>query len=319
MLHRTIVIYTLALTGWFAARLLWFDTFWWLAMLNTAALGLFLPLPVLAALALWHRANTGLLLLIPALLLGWLYAPLADRTPQTAPAGTPVRVMTLNLLYRNRNMAAVGDAARAYDIDMLGVQELARNRQRALEQALSFSHPYRAMHHSLTEAGVGLFSRYPIVSAQTFALPPRNLALHAVVDVHGQQVDVLVVHLSPNRAAKTLPWRLPTVMSAHYATQASEVSAIVQELQQVRGPVLLLCDCNLTDTSQAYDRLASVLQDSFWQAGQGFGHTFPAWLPFQRYDYIWHSAAFTATASVPGPAAGSDHRSVISTLVLQSP
>jgi vancomycin resistance protein VanJ len=179
-------------------------------------------------------------------------------------------------------------------------------------------YPYAQFHKSEHEAGVGLFSRFPIAAAAPFPLPPRNLALHATLQVEHTLVHVLVVHLSPNRALRSPLPALGTIATAHYATQANEIASIRQELQPIHAPILLLCDCNLTETSQAYAALATLLHDSFREVGWGFGHTYPADpLPLQRYDYIWHSEEFVALEAEIGPAAGSDHRPVIVRLGLQ--
>lgn len=48
--------YTIAMALWLVMRALFFDRFWWLALANTVAVYLFLPLVLLIPLALWCRA-----------------------------------------------------------------------------------------------------------------------------------------------------------------------------------------------------------------------------------------------------------------------
>jgi vancomycin resistance protein VanJ len=72
----------------------------------------------------------------------------------------------------------------------------------------------------------------------------------------------------------------------------------------------VLCDCNLTDTSQTYPQLTRGLSDSFAEAGWGFGQTFQGedWkFPLQRLDYIWHTDRLTAVDAYVGEDGGSDH------------
>ena len=93
-----------------------------------------------------------------------------------------------------------------------------------------------------------------------------------------------------------------------------------QEFGALREPALLLCDCNLTDTSQAYAQLTTFLSDSFREAGWGFGHSsFGRRAPFlaQRLDYIWHSDGLMAVEAVVGLDGGSDHRPVAVKLALR--
>lgn len=169
------------------------------------------------------------------------------------------------------------------------------------------------------EAGVGLLSRHPIVEVTRFDLPPRNLALHAVVEVEGTLLHVLVVHLSPNRALSTPPPHTAAVARLSYALRAAEVQRVLDELRDVTGPRLVLCDCNMTETSAAYAHMATVLRDSFHEAGWGLGLTSEGPgvpLLVQRVDYVWHSPELTAETARVGPAGGSDHRPVVARLAL---
>ena len=47
--------YAALIAAWLVLRGLAFDRLWWLALLNTDALALFLPLAVLLPLAIWRR------------------------------------------------------------------------------------------------------------------------------------------------------------------------------------------------------------------------------------------------------------------------
>ncbi|HSM80067.1 MAG TPA: endonuclease/exonuclease/phosphatase family protein [Nodosilinea sp.] len=80
---------------------------------------------------------------------------------------------------------------------------------------------------------------------------------------------------------------------------------------------ILLCDCNMTDTSQTYAQLRSQLTDSFQQAGWGWGHTLRLgaipW-PVQRLDYVWHTADLRSLSARVGDSGGSDHYPVVVTL-----
>jgi hypothetical protein len=61
--------YSAAIGIWFGLRLLVFDQIWWMLILNSIAVYLFAPLPLLLALAAWRRRMRALLALgLPALL-----------------------------------------------------------------------------------------------------------------------------------------------------------------------------------------------------------------------------------------------------------
>ena len=111
---------------------------------------------------------------------------------------------------------------------------------------------------------------------------------------------------------------VPLVLE-RYGRRAAEVTRIQEKIAGLDEPILLMCDCNLTDTSEAYARLDTVLDDSFREIGWGFGHTFyppVAPSPIQRIDYVWHSDDFVAVKAFVGQDGGSDHLPIVAILGL---
>jgi endonuclease/exonuclease/phosphatase (EEP) superfamily protein YafD len=132
--------------------------------------------------------------------------------------------------------------------------------------------------------------------------------------VNGERLHVVVAHLSPNHLFKNPAIGLETAASAAFARRTAEIAFLREELHSLSEPALLLCDCNLTDTSQAHAELGAFLADSFREAGWGLGNTnYASTIPFpmQRIDYIWHSAGLIAIAAEVGQAGGSDHLPVV--------
>ena len=314
---RLAVAYAAALGLWLLARLIWHDTFWPLALISSAAVYLFLPLVPLAVWALFVKPKLWgwALLAGPALLFAWLYGPLFLPRLGPAPAGLPLRVLTYNVLWSNADYPAIAATVRASGADLAGFQELTEAHAAALGPLLA-DYPYQALHLGAADGRVGLVSRYPIESVEALALPPRNLALRALVNVDGVRVWVYVVHLSANNFGLD---HAPAEAPGRYAARAAETAQLAADLAALTAPYLLLCECNLTETSTAYGNLRAVLGDSFREAGWGLGHTLtiPGLpLPLQRIDYVWHSAAFYVAAAHVGPRGGSDHYSTWAQLVL---
>jgi endonuclease/exonuclease/phosphatase (EEP) superfamily protein YafD len=163
-------------------------------------------------------------------------------------------------------------------------------------------------------------SRFPIERVERFPLPPLDFALHAVLRVDGARLHVFVVHLSPNGLGRNPVDQYIRLAKQRFAQRAAEVARLEQALRALHEPALLLCDCNLTDTSQAYAHLATFMSDSFREAGWGFGHSsFSRRPPFQaqRLDYVWHSDQVIALEAAVGPDGGSDHRPVVARLALR--
>lgn len=145
-------------------------------MINTAALALFVPLPLLGAVALLRRRWRLLsLLLVPALLGAQLYgARFWPRVRPAVPASTPrITAMTFNVLYRNRDDDALRTAIPSIGGDLVGLQEVTPKRARWLATTFAAAYPYMAFRVDGPEAGVALLSRYPIIEVTRFALPPE--------------------------------------------------------------------------------------------------------------------------------------------------
>jgi vancomycin resistance protein VanJ len=315
--------YILFIALWLLLRLVFFDQLWWLALVNTVAEYLFLPLPALLAAVLWRRAWRLLLgLSLPALAFGALFGALFLPNPPARPAdhAPVIGAMTFNVLTSNTDAAAIVGAIRAARPDIVGFQELTHARKTALSAALESDYPYHTLLPPERFPGIGLISRFPIERADRFPLPPLDYALHAVLRVDGVRLHVFVVHLSPNGFGRNPIDQYAALARERYAQRAAEVARLEQELHAVQGPALLLCDCNLTDTSQAYAQLATFLSDSFREVGWGFGHSsFGQRAPYlaQRIDYVWHTEGLVALEAVVGPDGGSDHRPVIARLALR--
>jgi endonuclease/exonuclease/phosphatase (EEP) superfamily protein YafD len=314
--------YVLLIGLWLLLRWLFFDTLWWLALLNTIAEYLFVPLPLLLALGLWRRSWRMLLgLCLPLVAFSTLFGALLlpkrpDRTAAQAPA---ITAMTFNILTGNKDAPAIIGAIQAAQPDIVGFQEITRARKVAISGALAGEYPHHTLLPVERFSGVGLISRFPIEHAERVSLPPRDYALHAILRVGEARVHVFVVHLSANGFGSTPAGQYVALVKERYAQRQAEVARLKEEFDALHEPALLLCDCNMTDSSQAYTQLAAFLSDSFREAGWGLGHSSfgarPPHLP-QRLDYIWHSAEFIAVDAVVGPDGGSDHLPVVARLVL---
>ena len=130
-------------------------------------------------------------------------------------------------------------------------------------------------------------------------------------------LTVVVAHLAPNNMLGYPLSQFTALTADRYAVRDAESRYLQQDIQARAEPALLLCDCNMTDTSETHAILSAALRDSFQEAGWGLGHTLSVGgipFPAQRVDYIWHTADLIATAARVGPDGGSDHRPIVATL-----
>ncbi|GAB4121304.1 MAG: hypothetical protein Fur005_34030 [Roseiflexaceae bacterium] len=226
--------------------------------------------------------------------------------------------MTFNLLGSNLHYEHMVAAIQAAKPDLVALQELTPLSAQALTEQLGASYPYRTLEPFDQATGVGLISRFPIRSAEAFDLPSMDLAVHVVVEVQQQPVHVLVVHLTPTLLGAD-PARYEQAIQQSYARRAAEVERLMTLIDQLDGPLILMCDCNMTDTTPSHSRLSERLVDSFRAAGSGFGHTLRLGgsdIPLRRVDYIWHSDAFQSLSAEVGVDGSSDHLPLIADLIL---
>ncbi len=322
--------YLVVLFGWFALSRLAGDSWWWLFLLNSLALYLFLPLPPLLVLALARRkpvlavgSSLGLALWLA------LYGPLFIGAPAQADTSEPaITVMTYNTLLSNRRPETVLASIRAADADVIALQELNPIMARALHDELAEAYPYQVLDPQIGTSGLGVISRYPI---RLLAEPlPGDWTGRPQVfrlDIHGRPVTLLNVHLHSTMLLSA-DQVLPSADRLRRAIREREREAqtIADFAAAQPGPLIVTGDFNTTDQSMAYRIVAGALHDSWREAGWGLGHTygpgllrlgFRLWLV--RIDYIFVSDEWHVTDAHTGLWGGiSDHRPLIATLRLQS-
>ncbi|MCP5096185.1 MAG: hypothetical protein GY943_11580 [Chloroflexi bacterium] len=321
----TLFVYVGFILIWWLLRWMFKDSLWWLALINSYALGLFLPVPIFLLLGMWKgRTKRPLLfLLIPIGLFLWLYGVLFWPNGQVGDGnGRTITAMSYNILVSNNDHDAIIASILAADADIVGLQEVTEIHAKELGDRLLDEYPYQIFPPPVSKRiNIALLSKFPVTQTFSFPFPPRKMGMHVVVDVDGQPVHLFVAHLIHNGLAN-LEGGLSFAEQAHerFTLRSVEVTHLKLEMADISDPVLFLCDCNLTETSQAYVTLDSVLDDSFRETGWGFGLTsfvlFDGMPPLNRIDYVWHSDRLTAVSTKIGERGGSDHLPIIATLQL---
>ena len=231
--------------------------------------------------------------------------------PHAAPpaTGTPLRVMSVNLMYDNHDHAAVIAAVRAADADVVAFEEYTVTWDAALQPALSAAYPYRCAEPRHFAAGLALFSKRPFVE------PPRSaifddharVQIRAVVAVDGQPLALYAVHpLAPHLAHSVIVNRHQTL-------------DLIAQVRAERGPTVLFGDWNFTaETPNAVALNAAGLTDAYDQANPGGrGSTWPvyprwkSWLPGVRIDHVYLSPGLACARYATGAFDGSDHLPIV--------
>ena len=311
-----------SLVAWVAVAIL---VAW--AVVRTFGLESGFPLVPLIAYTPLAGLAAMLLMLIAGVLRFWSAAAVAGAVaalfavlllPRAFPAdqsglpsdGSELRVMTANLFLGQADAHSVVELARDQDVDLLSLQELTPEENRALEDAgLDRLLPERAVFAAPESSGAGVFSRWPLGHVALIPGAGERLAMPRVrLRVPGAAaVEVVDVHPPP-------------------PTGSQQVSDWEQGLRSLpsadpRGALrLLLGDFNATLDHQA---LRDVLDRGYVDAADAVGKALtPTWPrghllpPTVTIDHVLVGKRVRVRDVGIHDLPGSDHRSVTADLVL---
>jgi endonuclease/exonuclease/phosphatase (EEP) superfamily protein YafD len=148
-------------------------------------------------------------------------------------------------------------------------------------------------------------SRYPITPLAV--MPKKGRAQKVLVETPNGPITVINVH--PSFPGWQRRYRQMSTLLA-------------EDILSADGPVILGGDFNTTDQTDMYKLINQYLQNAHWEAGWGFGFTYPSSelrighrfsLPrLVRIDHIFYSDHFFAhNAGTLTESGGSDHLPVV--------
>ncbi|MCB9673760.1 MAG: endonuclease/exonuclease/phosphatase family protein [Alphaproteobacteria bacterium] len=280
--------------------------------------------------ALWallpDRRSLPVVLGATLLAMAALWGPALAARGQDA-EGTPITVMSWNVRRLWGGPDDGGDALRcavqaieAASPDVLALMEVSRDNVRALEKALGM----RCVHGTYNAGGADRHGGLAACArggthlvdgaALRFVDDEDWHYVAAEVEREGRVFNLLAVHLTPYRlgASQVAEARRTA------AGQANQSAALLERVARFQDPTVVAGDFNSTRDFYLHSALRTHLTDVWERAGLGPGATKLAmdWLPL-RIDYIYASDAFAVRdASVPQVGC-SDHRPVVSALVLR--
>ena len=298
---------------------------WWLDLLNIFALYFFAPLIVLAPLA-WLRRSRGMGVavgLAVAIFVGLFGRQLLPRAVAHA-GGAPLRVATFNLHFSvaQPQLEDVIATVQAQHADVIAFQELSTPAAEAIKQHLLQEYPYQILEPSdISFTGMGVISRYALEAQR----PPEKTSAQLIqLRLPDASLSLLNVSLtSPEIKRRRLPvlgW-VQGLGGYQIKKRSREITQLLPVIDQVRGPLVIAGDFNLSDRERDYAQFATRLHDTFRETSSGFGHTFPNNLqlglltipfPLIRIDYVWSAGGIVPQASWVACGRASDHCLVIS-------
>jgi len=264
----------------------------------------------------YQPAIAGLLLLVSPLALALTWSrPQAIRPD---PANTTIRVMDYNV-HNGFNTAgrldleALAKVVEESGADVVGLQEVSRgwliwggvDMLTWLSQRLDM--PYVSGPTSDAQWGNAILSRYPIVSAEAFPLPPDDVLIRrgyivAEIDVGAGTLTLIDTHF--------------THRGRNYAVRELQASALVSAWDGVSSTVIV-GDMNATPDSDAMQILSGAgLINVAAEIGTLPIRTSPADNPSRQIDYIWASPDLGFEDLEIVQTTASDHLPVVATIIL---
>ncbi len=269
-------------------------------------------IPALIITILGHRKWLGTVLTLSTLLIALNYAPLFLPRPSVALADTnPFKVMSYNIWSRNRDTGNITQLIREQQADILLLQEVkpyqAKQLMAELDGLYGDSDTNFVYEPRVEQAVV---SRYPLTPAGAYR--DKGRAQKVIAQTPNGPVTIWNLHPWSQRG-----WQL----------RYEQISALMAEIETTapNEAIILGGDFNTTDQTEIYKLVTSQLNSAHWEAGWGFGFTFPA--PTRRFrgtiafpslvriDHIFYSDHFYAhSAETLSDAGGSDHLPVTTQL-----
>lgn len=222
-----------------------------------------------------------------------------------AGSGATVRFVSTNLYLGRADPTAVAGLA-GDNADVLAVQELTGDLAEALSHALAADFPHSVVRPRDKAAGVGLWSRFPILDSGSDESFSRGF-IHARVRVADTELTVVSTHMPPPRS--------------DFAAWRDDIRRLGTALRALPapGPVVVGADLNATPDLHEFRRLLrDGYRDGAAQVGAGLTRTYPSnsvLPPLFAVDHIMTCDA-TVTSLRTVEMAGSDHLALVASVAL---
>ena len=170
------------------------------------------------------------------------------------PSGFELKIGSYNIANGREvghDLSVLGNDIKEQGLDIVGIQEIDQFANRSGNQdtikilsessGLEYYTFFRAIHHDGGEYGLGILSRYPIVSKARKLLDSKGkeqrIFCKAVIDIDGEQINFFVTHLSYE----------------DMTLNAEQAATVVKELRETDGNFILTGDFN-TSNFRVYER-----------------------------------------------------------------
>ena len=275
--------------------------YFWVLILSIIVFILFLLLKHIRIALSYLTVMVLFTLLLGDFSLGYIF----NREPENIRDFDSLNVVTYNVRYYSSGIEKITRFINESNFDVVLLSESVLT-----PEHLEYLKKYLPAYSVLTDNGhdVSLLSRYPIVDYKMVDLPTYHASLsgsndleklgekginrsfiHAVVDVHGEHVNVLSLRLIAGRAkdksiTEGLKW-------GQYLLEAQkkELEVFLNYISILKGPVVFGGDLNAPPNSEIIHEISQYADDAYLDNHPFGSFTFRTVFPMMRLDYIFHS------------------------------
>lgn len=187
-----------------------------------------------------------------------------------------------------------------------------------------FKYKYEKLSGKKTKYGQAIFSQYPIVNSGSIEFPDTgNNAIFADILKGVDTIRVYNIHLESlhiDANVETLKnedsERLFKRIGATFKMQQFQTELFLIHKTQCAYKMIICGDFNNTIFSYVYRKIKGDLNDTFKEAGNGFGRTYDFKFFPVRIDFIFADEAFTVNGFKAYNEHYSDHYPIMTTLGL---
>lgn len=198
----------------------------------------------------------------------------------------------------------ISDFVKENDPSILCIQEFSRTTDFDYSQ---FKHKFVISKGNKIKTGQAIFSKFPIVNTGEIVFPDtNNKAVFADIKKGSDTIRVYNIHLQSlkitpdvneinediNEINKSRSRVMFRSMSIAFRRQQVQAELIMEHKKSCTYPIIICGDMNNSAFSYVYRNIKGDLNDSFIEAGEGFGKTYDFNYYPVRIDYIFVGKQF---------------------------
>ena len=310
---------------------------------------LFLPFAILNVFllfwALYRRSKAFVIpfvALLPTLFFVGRYIQIDRDSSLSDIKGSPVRIVTYNVGrfmagYKETDRKACRDSIFRFlkdsDADIICLQEVRARSGTELEKVFAANFRDYKLNYYVYTGKYGCFgnvilSRFPVTDKGVIRFEQSaNLAVYADVALPGGTVRLYNCHFESynisfpgivkalSRSDNDIIRQTEQKVRHSQTLRPKQVDKVMTHISQCKSPTVLCGDFNDNPMSYTYQTLIKGHNDTFREAGKGFGATYSMLWPALRIDYILVPDNMQVLSHLSPKISFSDHYPVISEII----